>query len=79
MSKSITTGLDKDFWNMMREPCPHPSGTRIRLISMPDDPDPVPAGTMGTVDHGNGAQLFVKWDNGRSLHLLVGIDKYEVV
>lgn len=75
----MTTITDSDFWARMSEPCPVEPGTRIRLIDMPDDPDPVPYGTLGTVDHGNGSQISVKWDNGRSLHLLVGIDKFEIV
>lgn len=68
-----------DFWGNLGKESPVAEGTRIRLISMPDDPDPIPYGTLGTVIGGNGAQLSVKWDNGRSLHLLVGIDDYEVV
>ena len=27
----------------------YPVGTRIRLLAMPDDPNPIPAGTCGTV------------------------------
>lgn len=71
---------DGDFWSNLGKPSPVPIGSRIRLISMPDDPDPIPPGTCGTVDYySNGAQLTVKWDNGRSLRLLVGIDEYEVI
>lgn len=48
-------------------------GDRIRLIAMPDDANPVPAGSTGTVtfvnEHGSGAtawlQIGVDWDNGR--------------
>lgn len=71
--------MSDEFWNNIRKPIPVEPGTRIRLISMPDDPDPVPSGTYGIVESGNGAQLNVKWENGRSLHLLIGIDAYEVV
>lgn len=71
--------LEDTFWANIGKPCPVEPGTRIRLVSMSDDPDPVPAGTLGTVDSGNGSQLFVKWDNGRSLHLLLGIDQFEIV
>ncbi len=67
------------FYNNLQRPCPVPVGTRIQLQSMPDDPDAVPAGALGTVTGGNGAQMYVDWDNGRTLILLVGIDQYRVV
>lgn len=67
------------FWANIGNPCPVKPGTRIELLEMSWDPDPILAGTLGTVLDGNGSQLFVKWDNGRSLHLLIGVDKYREV
>lgn len=56
----------------------YPAGTRIRLIHMPDDPYPIPDSTEGTVIEVNRAgQIAVKWDNGSSLLLIVGVDEYE--
>ena len=57
-------------------------GDRIRLLSMPDDPDPIPAGSTGTVistTTGTFAQLDVDWDNGRTLALIPGVDQYEII
>jgi hypothetical protein len=55
---------------------------RIKLIRM-DDPDPVEPGTLGTVVKENMVQgqniLEVKWDDGRGLNVIEGIDKYEVI
>ena len=52
------------------------SGMRIRLIHM-DDNYAVPDGTMGTVtivdDIGN---IHVDWDNGSTLALVPGVDKF---
>lgn len=53
-------------------------GDRVKLLHMPDDPDPVPVGTCGTVTfinhfpHGHDVrvQIGVAWDNGRSLSCL---------
>lgn len=58
-------------------------GDRIRLVSMHDDPDPVPAGTEGTVQFCTDCSLFrppftqvgVAWDNGRSLMLCIPPDR----
>jgi hypothetical protein len=58
-------------------------GDRIRLVAMPDDPDPVPSGTAGTVtavrQHGTWAQVDVAWDNGRTLMLVVPPDQCKVI
>ena len=62
-------------------------GDRIRLVAMPDDPDPVPPGATGTITsvtkHGAGRdawlQVGVAWDNGRKLMLTVPPDRFEVL
>lgn len=69
-------------WSYRRAYAEHnyPPGTRVRLVSMPDDPGPVPEGTCGTVLAVDGAgQLLMRWDNGRSLSLLPGVDSFEVL
>jgi hypothetical protein len=62
-------------------------GDRIRLLAMPDDPDPIPTGEVGTVigvaSHGDGKkawhQVDVKWDNGRNLMLTLPPDRIDLV
>lgn len=73
----------------MTEPPPTVApGSRIRLIAMGDDPDPIPVGAEGTVIDSAliqtlGAdpyeQVTVAWDNGRSLHLVCPPDQYLVL
>ncbi len=58
------------------------TGDRIRLIAMPNDPDPIPAGSEGMVvevTDGPLAQIIVKWDIDRSLALVPGVDVFEIV
>lgn len=59
------------------------AGDRIRLISMTDDPDPIPAGTTGTVvgvyPHSDWTQVDVDWDEGRSLMLSIPPDQVAIV
>jgi hypothetical protein len=56
---------------------------RIRLVSMPNDPDPIPVGSLGTVrsvhQHGDWSQVDVAWDNGRQLMLCLPGDVVAVV
>ena len=58
-------------------------GDRIRLIQMIDDPDPIPAGTNGTVTeihiHSDWTQIDVSWENGRMLMLSSPPDKFEII
>ena len=57
-----------------------PPGTRVRLDSMMNDPQPIPKGMTGTVQGIDDAgQLLMKWDNGRGLSLVPGEDDFSVV
>lgn len=58
----------------------YPHGTRVRLIEMKDDPYPVPSGMTGTVSGVSAfGFIYVSWDNGSTLNLAYGIDRFEVV
>ena len=40
----------------------------------------VPSGTLGTVDFiDDEGQIQMKWDNGQSLALVEGIDRFEII
>lgn len=68
------------FFAQLQQDCPHHEGTRIELTGpMRNDPDPIPVGSRGTITGGNGSQLFVNWDNGRTLILLPDEDPYRVL
>lgn len=62
-------------------------GDRVKLIHMPNDPDPIPAGTTGTITSVNPVrmgprsftQYHVNWDNGRSLSCVVPPDQLQVI
>jgi hypothetical protein len=60
-------------------------GDRIELVKMPNDPDPIPVGTQGTVTkiqdglYPGATEIYVKWDIARSLHLIVPPDEYRVI
>ena len=57
-----------------------PPGTRVRLDSMMNDPQPIPKGMTGTVQGIDDAgQLLMEWDNGRGLSLVPGEDDFTVV
>lgn len=55
----------------------YPRGTRIMLLSMGDDPRPIESGTRGTVRFVDDmATIHCDFDNGRSLGLAYGEDRY---
>lgn len=60
--------------------CPVAVNKRVRVTGiMPEDPDPIPVGSTGTVFGGNSEQIWVRWDDiNRSICLLV-TDPYEVI
>ena len=58
----------------------YPPGTRICCDYMPDDPRPIESGTLGTVVGVDDAgQIMMKWDNGRTLSLIPGVDSFHTV
>lgn len=64
----------------MKPKCDLKAGDRIRLHSM-DDPDPIPAGTIGTVvavyPQSDWTQVDVDWEGGRSLMLSIPPDRVQ--
>lgn len=55
-------------------------GMRIRMISMFEDPNPIPMGTEGTIDLVDDAGVIhVKWDDGRILGVIPGTDRYQLI
>ena len=57
----------------------YPAGTRICCDNMPDDPQPIEPGTLGEVIGVDDAgQVMTKWDNGRSLSLIPGVDSFHI-
>ena len=57
------------------------AGQRVRLVSMINDPDPIPAGTTGTVvkiyPQRGWCQINIDWDNDRTLMLSIPPDEIE--
>ncbi len=58
----------------------YPPGSRIQLIRMNDPYHPVPPNTYGTVEFvDDGGNIHMKWDNGRTLALVPGADKFQKI
>ena len=72
------TMMDRKMVNFIKEQ--YPPGTRIRLNSMKDPYHPIHPGTEGEVDFvDDEGQIFMKWDNGRTLPLAPGEDSFTVL
>jgi hypothetical protein len=62
-------------------------GDRVEMISMPDDPNPIEAGTQGIIEYINPVdlgtekftQIGVKWDSGRTLMVVIPPDQIRVI
>ena len=64
---------------MRPPPAPFKKGDRIRLVNMPNDPNPIEPDSTGTVINEPvwfepTWQITVAWDNGRGLNLCVPPD-----
>jgi len=56
-------------------------GDRVKIVEMDDSLSSLKKGSIGTVTNVDTEQelIWVNWDNGEKLALLVGIDKYKVI
>lgn len=58
----------------------YPAGTRILLISMGGDIDPIEPYTKGTVEHVDDiGTVHCKFDNGRQLGVIPGVDIFRKI
>ena len=58
----------------------YPVGTKVRMIRMEEDRNPIQPGTVGTVAYVDDAgSVHMKWENGRTLAFILGIDSVEII
>lgn len=69
---------DRDYVESIKRR--YPSGTRIVLDRMGDDPRPIDPGTKGTVIHVDDiGTVHCAFDNGRQLGLVPGEDSFHKI
>lgn len=55
-------------------------GTKIIMDEDMNDPQPIKKGEIGVVDFvDDTGQIHMKWDNGRTLALIVNVDKFSII
>ena len=58
----------------------YPKGTKVRLNSMPEDPRPIPAGTVGSVQFVDDiGSVFTNWTNGSGRAFIPGTDSVSII
>ena len=72
--------IEKQQENVFLAKEKYPSGTRIVLSSMGDDPNPIESGARGTVKFVDDiGTVHCDFDNGRSLGLIDGEDDFRAL